>query len=144
MSDELWSLIEPMLPEPAPKQAEGLPRVPDRQVLCGILFVFHTGIQWEYPPQELGFGSGMTCWRRLVAWNEAGVREQLLNKLRPKNQLDWSRAVIGSPLGFAGALPPASGLLDGAQKRPQPGRPRTAGQQDHIITDGQDIRSRCR
>ncbi|KUN58231.1 transposase [Streptomyces griseorubiginosus] len=97
MSDELWSLIEPLLPEPPPKQVEGRPRVPDRQALCGILFVLHTGIQWEYLPQELGFGSGMTCWRRLAAWNEAGVWDQLLlNKLRSKNQLDWSRAVIDS------------------------------------------------
>jgi transposase len=59
--------------------------------------VLHTGIQWEYLSQELGFGSGMTCWRRLAAWNEAGVWDQLLlNKCRSKNQLDWSRAVIDS------------------------------------------------
>ncbi|NEB32242.1 transposase [Streptomyces sp. SID14446] len=100
MSDELWSLIEPLLPVPAPKLAEGRPRVPDRQALCGILFVLHTGIQWEYLPQELGFGSGMTCWRRLAAWNEAGVWDALhlvlLKKLRSKDKLDWSRAVIDS------------------------------------------------
>jgi transposase len=100
VSDELWSLIEPLLPEPAPKLAEGRPRVPDRQALCGIRFVLHTGIQWEYLPQELGFGSGMTCWRRLAAWNEAGVWDRLhavlLKELRSKNQLDWSRAVIDS------------------------------------------------
>ncbi|WP_406102566.1 transposase [Streptomyces sp. NBC_01003] len=74
--------------------------MPDRQAFCGILFVLHTGIQWEYPPQELGFGSGMTCWRRLAARNEAGVWDQLhavlLKELRSKNQLDWSRAVIDS------------------------------------------------
>ncbi|MDQ0784755.1 hypothetical protein [Streptomyces sp. B3I8] len=49
---------------------------------------------------ELGFGSGMTCWRRLAAWNEAGVWEKLhlvlLKKPRSAKQLDWSRAVIGS------------------------------------------------
>ncbi|MFD5713673.1 hypothetical protein ACFWHW_25415 [Streptomyces pharetrae] len=53
----------------------------------------HTGFQWEYPPQELGFGSGVTCRRRLAVWNEAGVWDQLhqlLNKPRPRNQLDWS------------------------------------------------------
>ena len=66
---------------PGPKLVEGRPRVPDRQALCGILFVLHTGIQWEYLPQELGFGSGMTCWRRLAAWNEAGVWDEL--NLRP-------------------------------------------------------------
>lgn len=74
--------------------------MPDRQALCGILFVLHTGIQWEYLPQELGFGSGMTCWWRLAAWNEAGVWDQLhvvfLEKLRSKDKLDWSRAVIDS------------------------------------------------
>jgi len=100
VSDELWSLIEPLLPEPGPKLVEGRPRVPDRQALCGILFVLHTGMQWEYLPQELGFGSGMTCWRRLAAWNEAGVWDQLhlvlLRKLRAAKQLDWSRAVIDS------------------------------------------------
>jgi transposase len=100
VSDELWSLIEPLLPEPGPKLVAGRPRVPDRQALCGILFVLHTGIQWEYLPQELGFGSGMTCWRRLAAWNEAGVWDRLhavlLTKLRVAKQLDWSRAVIDS------------------------------------------------
>jgi transposase len=74
--------------------------VADRQALCGVLFVLHTGIQWEHLPQELGFGSGMTCWRRLAAWNEAGVRERLhlvlLKKLRAAKKLDWSRAVIDS------------------------------------------------
>ncbi|MEU4133876.1 transposase [Streptomyces wuyuanensis] len=47
--------------------------MPDPQALWGFLFVLRTGIQWEYLPQELGFGSGMTCWRRPEAWNEAGV-----------------------------------------------------------------------
>ncbi|GCD92368.1 DDE transposase [Embleya hyalina] len=100
VSDELWSLIEPLLPEPAPKAVPGRPRVPDRQALCGILFVLHTGIQWEFLPQELGFGSGMTCWRRLAAWNEAGVWDRLhailLARLHAAKQLDWSRAVIDS------------------------------------------------
>lgn len=42
-------------------------------MLQGILFVVHTGISWERLPQELGFGSGMTCWRRLAA---AGLPDQ--------------------------------------------------------------------
>ncbi|MGX1508811.1 transposase [Streptomyces collinus] len=100
VSNELWLLVESLLPKPGLKKVAGRPRVPDRQALCGILFVLHTGIQCEYLPQELGFRSGMTCWRRLAAWNEAGVWDQLhqllLNELRSKNQLDWVRAVIDS------------------------------------------------
>jgi transposase len=55
-------------------------------------------IQWEFLPQELGCGSGMTCWRRLRDWNNAGVwtrlHENLLAELHAAGTLDWSRAVI--------------------------------------------------
>ena len=70
--------------------------MPDRLVLQGILFVLYTGIGWEDLPQELGFGSGMTCWRRLRDWTEAGVFDQLhqalLAELNAAGQIDWSRA----------------------------------------------------
>ncbi|WP_435839304.1 IS5 family transposase [Streptomyces anthocyanicus] len=135
VSDELWSLVEPLLPRPGPKKVEGRPRVPDRQALCGILFVLHTGIQWEYLPQELGFGSGMTCWRRLAAWNEAGVWDRLhqllLNELRSKNQLDWERAVIDSSHVRAARRGPKSGPSPVDRARP--------GSKHHLIVDGQGI-----
>jgi transposase len=41
------------------------PRVSDRAVLAGIVFVLTTGISWNALPRELGCGSGVTCWRRL-------------------------------------------------------------------------------
>jgi len=72
--------------------------VPDRQCLQGILFVLYTGIGWEDLPQELGFGSGMTCWRRLKRWTEVGVFDQLhhplLADLNAAGRIDWSRAVM--------------------------------------------------
>ncbi|MFJ9805418.1 IS5 family transposase [Streptomyces wuyuanensis] len=134
VSDELWSLIEPLLPEPGPKLVAGRPRVPDRQALCGILFVLHTGIQWEYLPQELGFGSGMTCWRRLAAWNEAGVWDRLhvvlLSKLRAAKQLDWSRAVIDSP---------CEGRSAGPKSGPSPVDRARPGSKHHVLVEGQGI-----
>jgi transposase len=77
--DGLWRRIEPLLPKPVVRDPRrpGRNRLDDRKALCGILFVLHTGIQWEYLPQELGFGSGMTCWRRLDEWNRAGVWQRL-------------------------------------------------------------------
>ena len=100
VSDDLWAEIEPLLPARPPRRHRYPSRKPldDRLVLCGILFVLYTAIPWEYLPQELGFGSGMTCWRRLRDWNDAGVwqrlHEVLLSKLRAADQLDMSRAVI--------------------------------------------------
>jgi transposase len=65
-----------------------------------ILFVLHTGIRWEWLPAEPGYGSGMTCWRRLRDWNNAGVwqrlHEVLLAELHTAGKLDLSRAVIDS------------------------------------------------
>lgn len=74
VDDELRGLIAPLLPQsPRRFRYPGRKRLDDRLVLQGILFVLHTGIGWEHLPQELGFGSGMTAWRRLHAWQNAGV-----------------------------------------------------------------------
>ena len=89
-----------MLPPESPKPKGGRPRVPDRAALTGILFVLKTGLPWEYLPQELGCGSGMTCWRRLRDWQVAGVFERLhralLDRLGRANPIDWSRCSIDS------------------------------------------------
>jgi transposase len=99
VDDELWALVEPLLPRtPRRFRYPGRPRMDDRLVLQGILFVLHTGIGWEHLPQELGFGSGMTAWRRLHAWHEAGVWDQLhrvlLERLHRAGEIDWSRAIV--------------------------------------------------
>ena len=82
--DELWELVEPLLPgyEPGPKG--GHPRVPDRVCLTGIVFVLKTGIPWEDFPQEMAC-CGMTLLNRLREWQAAGawqkVHELLLARL---------------------------------------------------------------
>src|SRR5258706_14151894 len=76
--DELWELLEPLLPVKERRfRYPGRRRLPDREALQGILFVLHTGIAWRHLPAELGFGSGVTCWRRLDEWQRAGVWERL-------------------------------------------------------------------
>jgi transposase len=101
VGDELWELVEPLIPVP-PRRVRnpGRKRLPDRLCLQGILFVLHNGIGWEHLPQELGFGSGMTCWRRLRDWNDAGawqrLHEVVLADLGEANRIDWSRAVVAS------------------------------------------------
>ena len=100
LDDALWSLIEPQFPPSVARPKGGRPPLDNRKVLIGIIFVLKTGIPWEYLPQELGCGSGMTCWRRLRAWQQAGVWKSvppiLLNQLRAANRIDGSRAVIDS------------------------------------------------
>jgi transposase len=50
-------------------------RAGHRACRTGILFVVRTGMPWQMVPQDLGCGSGMTCWRRLCAWQQASVWE---------------------------------------------------------------------
>ncbi len=98
--DELWAIVEPLLPPEPPKPKGGRPRVPDRAALTGIIFVLKSGIPWEMLPPELGCGSGMTCWRRLRDWQEAGVwdrlHQTLLDRLGEADRIDWSRASLDS------------------------------------------------
>src|SRR5262245_59955269 len=64
-------------PPPRPLQAGAAagarPGLSDRACLTGIVFVLKTGAHWASLPQELGCGSGMTCWRRLRDWHRAGL-----------------------------------------------------------------------
>ena len=95
--DSLWERIEPLLPKVERRTRHpGRKRLGDREVLCGILFVLHTGIAWEFLPQELGFGSGMmTCWRRLRDWNEAGVWDRLIDSQSVKGAETVGRSTRG-------------------------------------------------
>ena len=103
VSDELWSLVAPLLPPEPPKGAGsrgGRPRLDNRRVLTGILFVLKTGIPWSFLPQEMGCGTGVSCWRRLKEWQEAGVwndlHATLLSQLAEADRLDWSRVSVDS------------------------------------------------
>lgn len=60
VDDELWALIESLLPPTKPRRSKNPGRfpIPDRAALNGILFVLKTGIRWNHLPTQLGFGSG--------------------------------------------------------------------------------------
>jgi transposase len=120
LPDELWHIIEPILPQQKPCSKGGRPPVGNRDALTGILFVLKTGIPWEYLPQEMGCGSGMTCWRRLRDWQQAGIWDRihhvLLNKLRHADQIDFSRTVVDSAsirAVFGGRKPAPIQRIDG-------------------------------
>ncbi|KLU24694.1 transposase [Caballeronia mineralivorans PML1(12)] len=102
IDDEFWSLIEPLLSTCASQDRRHVGRkpTPDRAVLTGIVFVLRSGIPWNLLPQEMGYGSGAVCWRRLISWQEAGIwpsiRETLLAELRRRGQFNEARAIADS------------------------------------------------
>ncbi|WP_330294150.1 IS5 family transposase [Streptomyces griseorubiginosus] len=131
VDDQLWSLVEPLLPK-WPERSPGPRPVDDRRCLRGVLFVLYTGITWQQLPMELGFGSGQTCWRRLGRWREAGVFEalhqRLLAELNAAGQIDWS-------LRLRGRLP-REGEKGGDATGPSPVDRGRTGSKHHVICDG--------
>ena len=80
LSDEQWAVIAPLIPPSPRKDGRGRPRVSDRDVLDGILWILRTGAQWQelpkgdYPPYQ-------TCHRRFQEWVRAKVFEGILTAL---------------------------------------------------------------
>jgi transposase len=135
LPDRLWDLIEPFLPILPRRPQGGRPRVSDRACLTGIVFVLRSGIPWRMLPQQLGCGSGMTCWRRLRDWQRAGVWDlmhfALLDWLARSGQIDWSRAVVDSCSIRA--------VYGGDQTGPNPTDRAKRGSKRHLICDGRGV-----
>ena len=58
--------IEPLFP-----RSRGLPRVDDRRVVSGIVYVIRNGLQWKDAPR--GYGPHKTLYNRFVRWSRLGV-----------------------------------------------------------------------
>lgn len=58
--------IEPFFP-----RSRGLPRVDDRRVISGIVYVIRNGLQWKDAPRR--YGPHKTLYNRFVRWSRMGV-----------------------------------------------------------------------
>jgi transposase len=134
VSDELWEAIEPYLPPERPPLG-GRPRVPDRAALGGIIYVLRHGLRWRDLPRELGYGSGVTCWRRLRRWQDLGVWEAvhhtLLNWLGLLDAIRWERASLDSTSVRAKRGGEATG--------PNPTDRGKPGTKYHLVVDQQGV-----
>jgi putative transposase len=109
ISDELWAVLEPLLPTwvNTHRYGGGRPRVPDRRCADAIFYVLRTGCQWEALNQtELCAKS--TAHDRFQAWVQAGVFLKLwqtgLERFDELQGIDWDwlsmdGAMTKAPLG---------------------------------------------
>ena len=83
MSDLIWlseaqmRRIEPYFP-----LSHGVPRVDDRRVLSGIVFVIRNGLRWRDAPKE--YGPHKTIYNRFIRWSRMGVFNRIFAALSAK------------------------------------------------------------
>ena len=80
MSDLFW-LSEDQLAKVKPyfPLSHGVPRVDDRRVVSGIIFVIRNGLRWRDAPAE--YGPHKTIYNRFIRWSRMGVFNRIFAAL---------------------------------------------------------------
>ena len=71
LSDEQMARLEPFFPK-----SHGRPRVDDRRVLSGIIFINRNGLRWRDAPAE--YGAAKTLYNRWKRWGDMGVFARMM------------------------------------------------------------------
>lgn len=91
--DELWALVEPLIPEFEPRPHGG----DARAVFTAIVYVLTSGCSWRDLPPSFGVAF-QTAHRRFGQWTKAGLwrrlHHALLDELGSRGLIDWSRAIL--------------------------------------------------
>ena len=106
---------------------------------CGHPVRAAARVAWGHLPRELGFGSGITCWRRFRHRQDLGIWQQvhqaILDWLGDLDAIDWSRASINSL-----SVRAKRGGQDTGPNPTDRGKP---GSKIHLLVDNQAYPWRC-
>ena len=83
MCDLIWlSEAQTRRIEPHFPQSHGIPRVDDRPIISGIIFVIRNGLRWRDAPKE--YGPHKTIYNRFIRWSRLGVFNRIFAALAAK------------------------------------------------------------
>ena len=74
LSAEQLERIKPFFP-----RSHGIPRVDDRKVISGIIYVIKHGLQWQDAPRE--YGPYKTLYNRFLRWSQMGIFNNIFTEL---------------------------------------------------------------
>ena len=77
LTDEQMARLRPFFP-----RSHGRPRVDDRRVLSGIIFINRNGLRWRDAPRE--YGPAKTLYNRWKRWSDKGVFVAMMDGLSAK------------------------------------------------------------
>ena len=78
---ELWLLSEAQMRwiEPYFPLSHDIPRVDDRRIVSGIIFVIRNGLSWRDAPA--GYGPHKAIYNRLICWSRLNVFKRIFAEL---------------------------------------------------------------
>ena len=81
---EPWLLSEPQMRriEPYFPLSHGIPRVDDRRIVSGIIYVIRGGLMWRDAPKA--YGPHKTIYNRFIRWSRLGVFNRIFAELAAK------------------------------------------------------------
>ena len=74
LTDAQMARLKPFFPK-----SHGVPRVDDRRVLSGIIFINRNGLRWRDAPAE--YGRPKTLYNRWKRWSDKGIFARMLLEL---------------------------------------------------------------
>ena len=90
LTDEQWTLVEPLLPPAKPRQRGGRPRQVDmREVLNTIRYLHRSGCQWDMLPHDLLPKS--TAYDYFAQWRDDGTWSKVVTMLREQTRVAAGR-----------------------------------------------------
>ena len=109
VDDALWAEFRPLLVIDKPRKKPGRPRLDDRPIFDGLIWLARNGGQWATLPRQ--FGAKSTVHARFLEWVEHGCFEKawarLLAVYDDEVGLDWQwqaadGCLVKAPLGKKG------------------------------------------
>lgn len=91
LSESQLERIKPFFP-----RSHGAPRVDDRRVVSGIIYVIRHGLQWKDAPDE--YGPCKTLYNRFVRWSRLGIFNKIFTVLANKTPFDGSLMIDSTHL----------------------------------------------
>ncbi len=102
-SDDLWSIVEPLLAEHDPPKLRGRKRIDQRAAFDAIIFRLRTGCQWNHLPAE--YPDDASVHRTFQRWVERGIFTHLWGVIQERCEdlaaCDWEWQAADTASGKA-------------------------------------------
>jgi len=129
--DELWAVVERLLPVLPEQSGPGRPRADDRKALDGIWYVLWTGCQWKAIHKDWFGVCSSVIHDRFQTWQEMGIFGDMLREMvvyyQQEREIGWQWQSIDSKSCPA--------PLGGEQTGPNPTDRGKQGTKIHLLVD---------